>query len=238
MVGPAVQRVTSAEDLTKSEQHAEKHSSQAAPRAAAVPHYNNNYQRQQQQQHQHSKHHHHYSGSDSGKRNGSQRASAAAQNQRGSDYRLGGVPDVSARTSMPSSASPSGRPPHSNLDRFLEVTTPSVKSQTLRKVSISSFFTISRAHTLWCLSSHPKLATFDVCPEADGWLLGPGSSALHQLGGRVQCCDGGDDDDDDPVTTFVPLWWILNCRLIAWSLRNWVLEVQGFVAYRQWCLFL
>jgi len=134
MVGPAVQRVTSAEDLTKSEQHAEKHSSQAAPRAAAVPHYNNNYQRQQQQQqHQHSKHHHHYSGSDSGKRNGSQRASAAAQNQRGSDYRLGGVPDVSARTSMPSSASPSGRPPHSNLDRFLEVTTPSVKSQTLRK---------------------------------------------------------------------------------------------------------
>lgn len=205
MVGPAVQRVTSAEDLTKSEQHAEKHSSQAAPRAAAVPHFNNNYQRQQQQ-YQHSKHHHHYSGSESGKRNGSQRASAAAQNQRGSDYRLGGVPDVSARTSMPSSASPSGRPPHSNLDRFLEVTTPSVKSQTLRKVSISSFFTISRAHKLWRLSSHPELANFDVFPKADGSLLGPGSSTLHQLGGWVQCCDGGDDDDDDdPVTTSVPL---------------------------------
>jgi hypothetical protein len=61
---------------------------------------------------------------------GHQRAAAATGVV---DNRVGGADVPAGRGGMSSAASPSGRLSHSNLDCFLEVTTPRVKPQTLRK---------------------------------------------------------------------------------------------------------
>lgn len=62
---------------------------------------------------------HQYSNGEYGRRNGQR-------------FSKGGTPDGIERSYQPSSASISGSP--SNLDRFLEVTTPRVKTQHLPKV--------------------------------------------------------------------------------------------------------
>lgn len=116
MVGPALPRVTGSEGLIQDEHHVEKPRWQ--PPARSNPHY----PRQQQAKH--------YSG-DPGKRIGLRGA-------KGADQRLGGAPDVTGRINLPSLACSSGRSfSQSNLDRFLDETTPRVKTQTRPKVIVS-----------------------------------------------------------------------------------------------------
>lgn len=115
MVGPVLPRVTSSEGLSQDEHHIEKPRWQ--PQARSTPHYS----RQQQVKH--------YHGGDPVKRIGQ-------RGTKGADHRLGEAPDVTRRINLPSSACSSGR---SNLDRFLEETTPCVKAQTLPKVFVCQF---------------------------------------------------------------------------------------------------
>ncbi|XP_024394749.1 uncharacterized protein [Physcomitrium patens] len=116
MVGSALPRGTSCESLTNDEYHGEKPRWQAQPRGTLQ---HGSHPRQHQTKH--------YSGGDSGKRNG-QRAAKC------SNHGVGGTPDVTGRINVPSVACSSGRSfPLSNLDRFLEETTPCVKVLTLPK---------------------------------------------------------------------------------------------------------
>jgi hypothetical protein len=71
----------------------------------------------------------HYTAESAAGKRGGQRAGNGVEN------RLVGGNDVPGRASL-SSASSSGRLPHSNLECFLDVTTPRVKPQTLRKVRL------------------------------------------------------------------------------------------------------
>lgn len=113
MVGPSLPRVTSGECFIQDEHYVEKPRWQLQGRS--TPHY----PRQQQAKH--------YQGGDPGK-------SIGQRGVRGADHRMGGAPDVTGRINLPSLACSSGCPPQSNLDRFLDVTAPHVKTQTLRKV--------------------------------------------------------------------------------------------------------
>lgn len=119
MVGPASPRVTSSEGLHQDDHHGEKHRLPFHPRGNPQ---HNWYSRQQNMKH--------YPGGDYPRRNGQ-------RSNKGGDYKAEGVADVNGRNNPPSSASSSGRcHPPSNLDHFLEVTTPRVKTQILRKVLI------------------------------------------------------------------------------------------------------
>ncbi|CAK9217776.1 unnamed protein product [Sphagnum jensenii] len=131
MVGSDLRRVSSTDDsLLLHQQHQQqerqygwKHqsssSSQAFPRPVAPPpqtswHHPRAHSKQQ------------YTAESAAGKRGGQKAGNGVEN------RLGGGNDVPGRVSL-SSASSSGRLPHSNLECFLDVTTPRVKSQTLRK---------------------------------------------------------------------------------------------------------
>jgi hypothetical protein len=134
MVGSDLRRVSSTDDSLllhqqhqlQERQYGWKHqsssSSQAFPRPVAPPpqtswHHPRAHSKQQ------------YTAESAAGKRGGQRAGNGVEN------RLGGGNDVPGRVSL-SSASSSGRLPHSNLECFLDVTTPRVKSQTLRKVRL------------------------------------------------------------------------------------------------------
>ncbi|XP_024400844.1 uncharacterized protein [Physcomitrium patens] len=120
MVGPVSPRVTS-ESLTNDGHRIEKPRWQALPWGA---HQYNLQTRPHQTKY--------YAGGDSGKRN-SQRS------MNGADNRVGGLPDVVGRVNIPSTACSSGQSSsQSNLDRFLEETSPRVKTQTLPKSRLPS----------------------------------------------------------------------------------------------------
>ncbi len=126
MVGSALERVCSADDLLQQHQERQqlgynKHHLQTTyPRPAAPqtsshrPSRTTSFSKQQ------------YTTA-----GGHQRAAAATGVV---DNRVGGADVPAGRGGMSSAASSSGRLSHSNLDCFLEVTTPRVKPQTLRKV--------------------------------------------------------------------------------------------------------
>lgn len=119
MVVTASPRVTSSEGLHQDDHHGEKHRLLAQPRGNAQ---NNWHSRQQNMRH--------YPGGDYGRRTGQ-------KSYKGADSKAEGAPDMNGRNNPPSSASSSGRSyPPSNLDLFLDVTTPRVKTQNLRKVLI------------------------------------------------------------------------------------------------------
>lgn len=117
MVGPALSRVTSSEGLTQEEHHGEKPRWHGPPRG--TPQF---YSRQQ-----HTKYH---PGGDPGKRN-------VQRSTKGADHRVGGASDVTGRINLPSSTCSSSHSfSQSNLDRFLDETTPRVRTHTFPKVII------------------------------------------------------------------------------------------------------
>lgn len=156
MVGPVSPRVTS-ESLTNDGHRIEKPRWQALPWGA---HQYNLQTRPHQTKY--------YAGGDSGKRN-SQRS------MNGADNRVGGLPDVVGRVNIPSTACSSGQSSsQSNLDRFLEETSPRVKTQTLPKVVISRLvilrynFNWPRWHKCLCRLVHAwGLFTYAIIMESD-----------------------------------------------------------------------
>lgn len=119
MVGPALPRVTSSEGLAQEEHHGEK------PRWHGGP------TRGTPQFHSRQEHAKYYPrGGDPGKRN-------VQRNTKGADHRVGGAPDVTGRVNLPSSTVSSNHSiSQSNLDRFLDETTPRVRTHTFPKVLV------------------------------------------------------------------------------------------------------
>lgn len=108
MVATALPRVTSSEGLAQDEHHFEK------PRwQPSRPRYTSGFPQQK-----------YYQGGENGKRIG-QRGE-----RKGSDQRWRDTPDVTGRMNLHSSACPSDRA-KPNLVRFLDATTPRVKTETL-----------------------------------------------------------------------------------------------------------
>ena len=117
MVGSGLPRVTGCEGLIQDERHVEK------PRwpARGTPQY---LARQQQQAK------YYFQGGDPGKRN-------VHRSNKGVDHRVGGAPDMTGRINLPSSTCSSNHSlSQSNLDRFLDETTPRVRTHTFPKVLI------------------------------------------------------------------------------------------------------
>ena len=119
MVGPALPRVTSSDGLAQEEHHGEKSRWHGGP-TRGTPHYH------ARQEHAKS----YTRGGDPGKRN-------VQRSTKGADHRVGGTPDVTGRVNLPSSTVSSGHSySQSNLDRFLDETTPRVRTHTFPKVLV------------------------------------------------------------------------------------------------------
>ncbi|KAG0570738.1 hypothetical protein M758_6G177300 [Ceratodon purpureus] len=122
MVGPALPRVTSSDGLAQEEHHGEKSRWHGGP-TRGTPHYH------ARQEHAKS----YTRGGDPGKRN-------VQRSTKGADHRVGGTPDVTGRVNLPSSTVSSGHSySQSNLDRFLDETTPRVRTHTFPKSSLRDF---------------------------------------------------------------------------------------------------
>jgi hypothetical protein len=118
MVGPALPGVTSSEGLTQDEHHGEE------------PRWHGGQTRGTPQYHARQLHSKYYpQGGDPGKRN-------VQRSSKGADHRVGGAPDMTGRIKLPSSPCSSNHSSQSNLDRFLDETTPRVRTHTFPKVFV------------------------------------------------------------------------------------------------------
>jgi len=115
MVATALPSVTSSEGLSQDEHHFEK------PRWQPRPRYTSGFPQQK-----------YYQGGENGKRIGQRGAT------KGSDHRWRDTPDVTGRVNLLSSACPSDRA-KPNLKRFLDATTPRVKTETLPSSVVRQF---------------------------------------------------------------------------------------------------